>query len=78
MLFRVRKDKQSIQATLQLALKHHSEMPATPHQHEHVRQDVIGEAVQPGRERDRHGHLCRLCLCEGLDLVGLNLDLERR
>jgi hypothetical protein len=53
---------ESIQAIIELVSERPSDVPATPHQHEQVRQgqesskgpqNVIGEAGQPGRDCDR-------------------------
>jgi hypothetical protein len=59
MLFEVRNSKESIEERFELVLEHHTKVPATLHQHEQVRQgnkccqgpqNVIGEAIKPGRD----------------------------
>jgi hypothetical protein len=60
-LFDVRNNIESIEAMIQLAFKHHSKVPAAPHQHKQVRhghecrqgpQDVSWEAAQLGTGGD--------------------------
>jgi hypothetical protein len=71
MLFNVRRDIEVIEATIELPLQHHSKVPATLHQHEHVRlgrecrqgpQHIIREVEQPGSDCDRHGHGHLMCV----------------
>jgi hypothetical protein len=72
MIFEMRNSKDSIEERFDLALQHSVKLPAAPHPHEHIRQghecrqspqDIIGEAGQPGRDCDRHGHLKCAFVC---------------